>query len=131
MLLIASGQKPRKALPSASLGNWPTTTLLVSMRFHIGSKQPPNVSAPKKNIVVYLNGLGFFGSAWRPKYQDCQGTTVDRHGTPCASHVCATGFVVSGVDVVRTMSAPPSTSCWATCAAWFGSDWLSLTVKLT
>ena len=77
---MTSGQTPRNALPSASFGNMPATTLSVGIRFHIGTKQPPNVSAPKKNIVVYLNGTGLAGSAWRPKNQACHGTTVDRHG---------------------------------------------------
>src|SRR5262245_23211640 len=124
---MMSGQAPRKALPSASLGNMPATTLSLLIRFHIGTKQPPNCSTPKKNIVVKLNGLGLAGSAWRAKYHACQGTTVDRQGTPWASQTVATGLVVSGVELVTIMSAwSCRISSRATCDARLGSDWVSL-----
>ena len=93
---------------------------------------PPNVSAPKKNIVVYLNGTGLAGSACRPKNHACHGTTVERHGTPCASQIWATGLVVSGVEVVTIRSAPSwRISSWATCDARPGSDCVSLTTIST
>src|SRR5258705_349413 len=60
---MIAGHAPRKALPSASLGNIPATTLSVEIRSHIGTKHPPNWSTPKKNMVVYVNGLGLAGSA--------------------------------------------------------------------
>src|SRR5215510_619869 len=99
------GHASRNALPSGSFGHWPATILFVGMRSHIGTKQPPNASAPKKYIVVYLNGCGFAGSSCRAKYHACHGTTVDRHGTPAASQALATGLVVSGVELVTIMSA--------------------------
>jgi hypothetical protein len=106
--------------------------LSVVTRFHIGTKQPPNVSAPKKNMVVYLNGFGFAGSAWRPKNQACHGTTVERHGVPWASQICATGFVVSGVEVVTIMSTFFwRIRSWATCEARFGSDCVSAVMICT
>ena len=81
---------------------------------------------------MYLNGTGFVRIACRPKNQACQGTTVDRHGTPCASQIWATGLVVSGVEVVTTRSALSwRMSSWATCEARFGSDWESLTTIST
>src|SRR5262245_23944202 len=124
---MIAGQAPRKALPSASFGNIPATTLSVETRFHIGTKQPPNSATPKKNIVVKLNGLGFFGSACRAKYHASHGTTVDTHGTPCASHTVATGLVVSGVELVTIRSAwSDRISSRATCDARFGSDCVSL-----
>ena len=98
------------------------------MRSHIGMKQPPKASTPKKYIVVNLNGCGFFGSACRAKYHACQGTTVETQGTPDVSHTVATGLVVSGVELVTTMSAwSDVTSSWATWDARLGSDWLSFT----
>ena len=65
----------------------------------------------------------FFGSPLRPKNQGCQGATVEMHGTPFASHVSDTGFVMSGVSLTRIMS----TLClrirsWATVAARFELD---------
>src|SRR5262245_12175279 len=99
------GQAPRNALPSGSFGHMPATVLLVGTASHIGMKQPPNASTPKKYIVVYLNDCGFSGSAWRGKYHACHGTTVDTHGTPAVSQAVATGLVVSGVELVTTMSA--------------------------
>ncbi len=68
----------------------------------------------------------------RPAYQDSHGTTVDRQGARNFSHAAATGFVVSGVEVVSTMSTwSDSMSCWATWAAVVGLDWLSWTLMLT
>ena len=119
-------------MPSASLGNMPATNLSFVIRFHIGTKQPPNWSTPKKYIVVYVNGLGFFGSAWRAKYHASHGTTVDTHGTPWVSHTVATGFVVSGVELVTTRSAWfCRISSRATCDERFGSDWVSFTTMST
>src|SRR6266516_3394305 len=83
------------------------TTLSVVMRFHIGTKQPRKGSAPKKNMVVYLKGFhesGLVGAAWRPMYHACQGTTVERQGTCPVSQTCATGLVVSGVELVTMRS---------------------------
>src|SRR5947207_5945643 len=129
---MMSGQALRKALPSSSLGNIPAMTLSVGTAFHIGTKQPPNSPTPKKNIVVYLNGLGFLGSACRAKYHASHGTTVDTQGMPFDSQISATGFVVSGVEVVTMRSAwLCRTSSRATCDARFGSDWLSLTTMST
>src|SRR4051812_44206851 len=100
------------------------------MRSHMGMKQPPNDSAPKKNIVVYLNGTGLAGSACRLKYHACHGTTVDRQGVLFCSAIVATGLVVSGVDVVRIRSTLLELmSSWATWPARFGSDWLSFTTR--
>ena len=74
-----------------------------------------------------MNSLGFAGSACRAKKYGCHGATVDRHGTPFASHWSATGFVVSGVDSTSMMSILSVVmSSPATDAARFGSDWLSL-----
>ena len=74
--------------------------------------------------------VGFRGSPPSPAYQDSQGTTVDRHGVPAFWQAAATGFVVSGVDVVRIRSAWPVMSCCATWAALVGFDWLSWTFML-
>jgi hypothetical protein len=83
--------------------------------------------------VQYWNVLaGFTGLPPRPTYHDSQGTTVDRHGTPCAWHTTATGFVISGVDVVRIMSTWLFRINWrATWEARFGSDWLSAATMVT
>src|SRR5262249_31878565 len=125
---MIAGHAARKALPSASLGNIPATTLSVDTRFHIGTKHPPNWSTPKKNVVVSGNGWGFFGSACREKYHASQGTTADTHGTPWLSQTVATGLVVSGVELVTIRSAWfCRMSSRATCDARFGSDWVSLT----
>src|SRR5215469_671297 len=101
------------------------------MRFQIGSKQPLNSFSPKKNIDTYLKSVvGLSGSPPSPAYQDSHGTTVDRHGVPAFWQAAATGFVVSGVDVVRIRSAWFEMSCCATCAARVGLDWLSWTLTL-
>ncbi len=123
----------RNAVPSASLGYWQATTLLVCTRCHIGTKQPWNSLSPKKNIVQYLNEVvGLAGLPPRPPYHDSHGTTVDRHGVPSFSQAAATGLVVSGVEVVRIMSTLfCRISCLATAEARFGSDWLSWTTMLT
>ena len=129
---MIAGHASRNALPSGSFGNMPPTTLFVSIRFHMGTKHPPNASTPKKNIVVNLNGTGLAGSACRPKNHACHGTTVDRHGTPCVSHTVATGFVVSGVELVTIRSAwSCRISSRATSDARFGSDWVSFTTMST
>ena len=80
-----------------------------------------------------MNALaGLSGLPPRPAYQDSHGTTVDTHGTPCASHTPDTGLVVSGVEVVRMMSTWLFRMSWrATWEARFGSDWLSATTTLT
>ncbi len=51
---------------------------------------------------------GSSGSAWRPRKNGCHGATVERHGTPLASHWSATGLVVSGVDstIMRSIFSP-------------------------
>ena len=127
-----AGQPARRAFPSASFGNMPATTRSLGIRFHMGTKVPPNSFRPKKNIVVYLNGFGLAGSGWRARYHDSQGTTVDTQGTCWASHTVATGLVVSGVDVVRIMSTLfCRMSSRATCDARLGSDWLSFTRMFT
>src|SRR5215475_13662650 len=117
----------RNAFPSASFGYMHATTLLFGIRFHIGTKHPWNSLSPKKNSVQYWNVLvGWTGFPPSPAYQDSPGQTVDTHGTPCDCATAATGFVVSGVEVVRIMSTWLfSTSSRATCEARFGSDWLS------
>ena len=120
-------------MPSASFGYWQATTLSFDTRFHIGAKVPANSLRPKKNMVVNSNDLvGWTGLPPRPAYQDSQGTTVDRQGTPCAWQTPATGFVVSGVEVVRIMSTWSVRINWrATWEARLGSDWLSATTTLT
>ena len=129
--MISGSKPPRNALPSASFGYWQATSLLLGIRFHIGAKQPWNSDSPKKNMDAYLKSVvGFSGSPVRPAYQDSHGTTVDRHGVPAFWQAAATGFVVSGVDVVRIRSAWPVISCCATCAALVGLDWLSWTLIL-
>ena len=126
------GHAARNALPSGSFGHLPATILLVGMRSHIGMKQPPNASTPKKYIVVYLNGCGFLG---RPAARSTTPATERRSrrtGTPGVSHTVATGLVVSGVELVTTMSAWSwRISSRATWDARLGSDWLSLTTIST
>src|SRR5438034_7300066 len=78
-------------------------TLLVFIRFHMGMKHSPNCCMPKKNIVVKLKPVP--GLPPRAKNHASQGTIVETHGTPFASHTSATGLVVSGVDEVRIRSA--------------------------
>ncbi len=53
-------------------------------------------SSPQKKWYVHLNG--FAGSPLRPKNQGCHGASDEMHGTPFASHVSETGFVMSGVS---------------------------------
>src|SRR5436190_18831753 len=124
-----SGSKPsRNAVPSESFGYMQATFLLFGIRFHMGTKQPWNSFRPKKNTVQYLITLdGFTGLPPSAAYHDSHGTTVDTQGTPCASQAIATLLVVSGVEVVRIMSA---WSCRirlrATWEARLGLDWLSL-----
>src|ERR1035437_7847692 len=103
------------------------------MRFHIGAKVPANSLRPKKNMVVNWNVfVGWTGLPPRPAYQDSQGTTVDRQGTPCAWQTPATGFVVSGVEVVRIMSTWLLVISWrASCGAGWGSDWLCAKTTLS
>ncbi len=56
---------------------------------------------------------------------------MDKHGVCSFSHAVATGLVVSGVEVVRIRSTWLWVmSCWATCAALVGLDWLSCTLML-
>src|SRR5437879_2429570 len=124
----------RNALPSASLGYMQATFLLAAgTRFHIGTKQPWNSFRPKKNMVQYANALvGLAGLPPRPPYQDSQGTTVDRQGTLWVWATTATGLVVSGVEVVSSMSTLSLRISWrATCEARLGSDWLSASSILT
>ena len=129
---MMAGHAPRNALPSASFGNIPATCLSVWIRSHIGTKQPPNCSTPKKYIVVYVKGFGVAGFAWRAKYHASHGTTVETHGTPLVSHTWATGLVVSGVELVRMRSAWLwLISSLATSDARLGSDWVSLTTTVT
>src|SRR5579872_2705787 len=121
---------PRNALPSASFGYMPATTLFVFMRSHIGKKQPLNSFRPKKNMVVKLKPWP--GLPPRPKNHDSHGTIVATHGTPFASHTSATGFVTSGVEEQRTMSTLLlKISSRATCDARLGSDCVSLTTIST
>src|SRR5947208_7334953 len=127
-----AGQPARRAFPSASFGNMPATTRSLGIRFHMGTKVPPNSFRPKKNIVVYLNGFGLAGSGWRARYHDSQGTTVDTQGTCWASHTVATGLVVSGGDVVRIMSTLfCRMSSRATCDGRLGFGGLSFTRRCT
>ena len=51
-----------------------------------------------------MNGDGAPGLAPRPKYQASHGITVDRQGTPAASHASDTGLIVSGVETTSIMS---------------------------
>ena len=85
---------------------------------------------PKKNMVVKLKADP--GLAPRAKYQASQGTMVDTHGMPFASHTSATGLVVSGVEDVRIRSAlSVRINSRATCEARSGLDCVSLTTIFT
>src|SRR4249919_2378651 len=124
----------RNVLPSASFGYMQATFLLAAgTRFHIGTKQPWNSFRPKKNSVAYWNVVvGSAGLPPRPAYQDSHGHTVDTQGTPCVWATTATGLVVSGVEVVSSMSTLSlRMRLRATCEARLGSDWLSATTMLT
>src|SRR6516162_4860370 len=130
-----SGMNPaRNALPSASLGYWQATFLLLDgIRFHIGTKQPWNCLSPKKNKVQYWNVLvGWVGLPPRPAYQDSQGSLVARQGTPSVWATTATGLTVSGVDEVSSRSTLLLRMSWrASCDARLGSDPLSVTTMST
>src|SRR6516164_1196149 len=130
-----SGMNPaRNALPSASLGYWQATFLLLDgIRFHIGTKHPWNCLSPKKNSVQYWNVLvGWVGLPPSPAYQDSQGSLVARQGTPSVWATTATGLTVSGVDEVSSRSTLLLRMSWrATWDAWLGSDWLSTSRILT
>src|SRR5215469_11640951 len=129
-----SGMNPaRNTLPSASLGYMQATFLLAAgIRFHIGTKHPWNCLRPKKNKVAYVKVVaGRAGLPPRPAYQDSQGHTVDTQGTPCVCATTATGVVVSGAEVARSMSTLSlSMRLRAASEARLGSPWLSATRML-
>ncbi len=62
-------------------------------------------SSPQKKWYVHLKP--FAGSPLRPKNHGCHGASEEMHGTWFASHVSATGLVVSGVSPtsIRSMSS--------------------------
>src|SRR5499426_527350 len=131
---MSSVKTARNALPSASFGYMQATFLFgAGTRFHMGTKQPWNSFRPKKNSVTYWYDLvGLAGLPPRPAYQDSHGQTVETQGTPCVCATTATGFVVSGVEVVSSMSTLSLSMSWrATCEARLGSDWLSETMMST
>ena len=111
------------ALPSESLGHITPTFLFVVTCGHRCVYARLNCSTPKQKWYVNLNGDGSPGLAPRPKYHASQGTTVEMHGTPAASHASETGFTVSGVEVVSIRSTPSVLMrSLATCEARCGSD---------
>jgi hypothetical protein len=64
----------------------------------------------------------------RAMYQDCQGATVEMHGTPLASQASDTGLVVSGVDCTSIrLTLLFRIRSLATVDAMASVDWLSLT----
>src|SRR5262245_25771102 len=64
--------------------------------------------------------------------QGCHGATVEMHGTSSISHWVETGLVVSGVEATSIKSILSWTMrSFATSAARFGLDWLSLTTTST
>jgi hypothetical protein len=70
--------------------------------------------------------VGLPGLPPNPAYQDSHGTTVARHGVWNCWAAVDTGWVVSGVDVVRIRSTLFDwISCWASWAARSGLDWVS------
>src|SRR3954451_19863914 len=122
----------RMALPSESFGHSTPTFWFVGTCGHIVVYAEANSSTPKQKWYVYRNAFLSSGLAPRPKYHASQGTTVEMHGTPAASHASATGLTVSGVDVVSMRStASELIRSLATWAARCGSDWLSLSTIVT
>ena len=103
--LASSGASvPRMALPSASLGYSTPIFLLVGSAENCEVYDVVKLPPPNEKWYVHLNGDGAPGLAPRPKYQASHGITVDRQGTPAASHASDTGFTVSGVVVVSMRS---------------------------
>src|SRR3954468_18075806 len=84
--------------------------------------------SPQKKWYVHWNGLS--GVPLRPKTNASHGATLDRQGTPLASHWSATGLTVSGVEATSMRSILSLRISWlATSEARRGSDSLSLTTR--
>ena len=108
------------------------TFLFVGSSFHIAMYAFANSAVPKLKWYVHLNGFLPPGLAPRPKYQASHGWTVERHGTPAASHASATGLFVSGVDVESIRSIfEPLIRLFASAPALCGLDCVSLSMILT